>query len=234
MILLLDNYDSFVHNLARYFRLSGQEVLTVRNDHWTVDQVGQAIDEERIQGVVMSPGPCTPNEAGICLEVVQRFWNRIPMLGVCLGHQVIAQAMGGQVIAWEQPIHGLSDEIFHDQQHEFSSIPSPFRAGRYHSLTVRSESFPSCLQVSAWLDDGTIMGIRHRQQPLYGFQFHPESILTDFGLELLGGFLRESALDRSPVTDPSDARPADQRFCELPPGSQRSRSGALEVEGPGA
>ncbi len=207
MILVIDNYDSFVHNLARYFRLLGCQVEVRRNDQITLDEIQDRIEAKKIQLIVLSPGPCTPNEAGICLNLVRQLHQQIPILGVCLGHQVIAQALGGQVVEWHQPIHGQADFIHHDQQHEFEGVENPFPAARYHSLVVQPDALPPCLEVSAWLSDQTIMAIRHKQLPIVGFQFHPESILTQPGLQLLLGFLEFAKIlvDRTSV---------DQRLSE--------------------
>ena len=185
MIYLVDNYDSFVHNLARYFRLVGQQTVVVRNDGFDVDQlIGQKID-----AIVISPGPCSPNEAGRSLELVERLYDKIPILGICLGHQVIVQALGGQVVRSDRPVHGSASLVTHDERHEFAGIVNPFPAARYHSLIADPDTLPDCLEVSARTAGGTIMAIRHRERPVYGWQFHPESILTEPGFELLGQFL---------------------------------------------
>ena len=185
MILVLDNYDSFTYNLVQYLGELGAELQVARNDRITIAQI-EALAPERI---VISPGPCTPNEAGISLEVVGRFSPEIPILGVCLGHQSIGQAFGGIVVRSPHIMHGKTSEIHHDQQHLFAGLPNPFTATRYHSLIVERESLPECLVVSAETEDGINMGLRHRDYPVEGVQFHPESILTGEGKNLLRNFL---------------------------------------------
>ena len=191
MILLIDNYDSFVHNLARYFRLLGQETLVVRHDQTDV----AAIADLQPRAIVFSPGPCAPQQAGCCLEVVRALHPTIPMLGVCLGHQVIAEAFGGRIVRANQPVHGQASPIRHDQRGVFAKVPNPFPAARYHSLVVDPASVPSCLQITAWSDDRTIMAIEHRERPVVGWQFHPESVLTHVGYDLLAAFLRSVGID---------------------------------------
>ena len=185
MILLIDNYDSFVHNLARYFQRLGQETEVVRNDAISVDAVRSANPD----ALVLSPGPCTPYEAGNSLELVQQLWRELPILGVCLGHQTIAAAFDTRIVRSE-PMHGRTSEVLHDGQGVFSGFSNPFVACRYHSLVVDELTLPNCLQVSARTADGVVMGIRHDDRPMVGVQFHPESILTEFGCELLANFLR--------------------------------------------
>ena len=185
MILLIDNYDSFAHNLARYLRRLGCEVRCERNDAIDVGTIASM--EPRL--IVMSPGPCTPDEAGCCLEVVRELSARFPMLGVCLGHQVIAQGFGGTVVRASEPIHGMSSRIEHDGAQEFHGVPNPFTAGRYHSLVASTEDLPECLNVTAKTAEGVIMGLRHATLPIFGWQFHPESILTECGYELLANLL---------------------------------------------
>ncbi|HBO44875.1 MAG TPA: anthranilate/aminodeoxychorismate synthase component II [Planctomycetaceae bacterium] len=186
MILLIDNYDSFVFNLARYFRRLGQTTLVTRNSEIGVDEVRAM----RPAAVVLSPGPCTPTEAGCCLDVVRQLHTEIPMLGVCLGHQAIAQALGGRIVRAAEPIHGRPGVVRHDGRGIFAGLPEEITVGRYHSLVVDEASLPECLEVSARaVDDGTIMAIRHRRLPLVGLQFHPESILTEWGYWLVGSFL---------------------------------------------
>jgi anthranilate synthase component 2 len=189
VILLIDNYDSFVHNLARYLRLLGHVVEVRRNDRIELPEIQQRVDQGAISAVVLSPGPCSPNEAGICLPLVAKCYQQVPILGICLGHQAIAQALGGEVVRWDAPVHGQADWIFHDQQKDFASLPSPFVAGRYHSLVVSERTLPAFFDISARLADGTIMGIRHRRLPIAGYQFHPESILTPLGQTLLARYL---------------------------------------------
>ncbi len=185
MILLIDNYDSFVHNLARYFRRLGQETVVHRND--AID-VG-AVRAMQPQAIVLSPGPCTPNETGCCLDVVRELHAELPILGVCLGHQAIAAALGGSVVRATEPMHGRASDIHHDGQDLFAGLPNPLRGCRYHSLVVDESSLPSCLRVSARTADGIVMAIQHRELPVVGLQFHPESILTNGGDALLAGFL---------------------------------------------
>jgi len=194
MILLIDNYDSFAHNLGRYFQRLGQKVLVVRNDQVTALQVQQMVDRQEIHGIVISPGPGDPDSAGVCLELVERFYRQLPILGVCLGHQVIVQAFGGRVLQWNRPIHGMADEVFHQKESVFRSIPSPFLVGRYHSLVADQAAVPDCLAVTARLSDQTIMAVEHREWPVVGIQFHPESILTQFGPHLLEEFLKKARL----------------------------------------
>ncbi len=185
MVLVIDNYDSFTYNLVQYLGELGQELKVVRNDAMTVDQIA-ALKPERI---VISPGPCTPKEAGISVDTIKRLAGSIPILGVCLGHQSIGEAFGGEVVRAERLMHGKTSMIRHDQQTIFRNPPNPFEATRYHSLIVRRETLPSCLEVSAETAEGEIMGLRHRTLPVEGVQFHPESILTRPGKELLRNFL---------------------------------------------
>ena len=184
MILLIDNYDSFAHNLARYFKQLGQQVVVVRNDQIDLP----AVTELNPDAIVISPGPCTPEQAGISIPLVQEFVNTFPILGICLGHQAIAAALGGTVRRAKRPVHGQTSQVLHDQRGIFASdIPNPFQACRYHSLIV--DDLPDCLEVSAWTEDKIIMGFRHRERPIVGVQFHPESILSEAGYALLHGFL---------------------------------------------
>lgn len=220
MILLIDNYDSFVYNLARYFRQLGLVVEVVRNDGITVEQVQRRVESGEIRGLVLSPGPCSPDQAGICLSLVARLYQRLPLLGICLGHQAIAQALGGEVVRGPAPVHGQADWIYHDQQHDLRELPQPFTAGRYHSLIVREATLPSFFDVSARLEDGTIMALRHKRLPIVGYQFHPESILTPSGLALLAGFCRWVGLGPLASLDPLSGpatRPRELRD-EYPPG----------------
>lgn len=188
MILVVDNYDSFTYNLVQYLGELGQELLVKRNDEVSLDEIAKL----KPQHILISPGPCTPNEAGISLELIERFKDEIPILGVCLGHQSIAQAFGGEVVRAERLMHGKTSEIYHDGKTIFSGIPSPFTATRYHSLIVRKETLPDCLEVSAETAEGEIMGLRHRVYPVEGVQFHPESIITDHGMQLLRNFVERS------------------------------------------
>ena len=185
MILLIDNYDSFTYNLYQYFSELGEEVQVVRNDQITLAEIAELAPER----IVISPGPCTPNEAGISCEVIARFGPTIPTLGVCLGHQAIGQVFGGKVIRAPKPVHGKTEPIFHDGVGIFAGLPNPFTATRYHSLIVERQTLPSALEITAWTNDGLIMGLRHREFPIIGVQFHPESILTTDGKELLQHFL---------------------------------------------
>ena len=184
MILLLDNYDSFTYNLYQYLSELGAEVVVKRNDEIGVGDVA-ALAPERI---VISPGPCTPNEAGVSTAIIDRFAPAVPTLGVCLGHQCIGQAFGGRVVRGE-PVHGKTSAINHDGRPPFQGLPGPFQATRYHSLVVESSSIPDGLEVSAWTAAGTVMGLRHRERPCFGVQFHPESVLTPDGRQLLRNFL---------------------------------------------
>ena len=195
MILLIDNYDSFVHNLARYFQRLGHTTRVLRNT---------AIDAAEVRrlnpvAIVFSPGPRAPKEAGCSVELVREFHMELPILGVCLGHQIIAEALGGRVIRAREPVHGRSSTIVHDGRGVFTGLPERIVACRYHSLVVNEASLPACLEVSARLDDGTVMALRHRRLPVVGLQFHPESILTEVGYPLLAAFLRLAGM--SPATN---------------------------------
>jgi anthranilate synthase/aminodeoxychorismate synthase-like glutamine amidotransferase len=185
MILLVDNYDSFTYNLYQYLCELGAEVRVVRNDQTSVGEV-EALAPER---VVLSPGPRTPSEAGISVELVQRLAGRLPILGVCLGHQCVGEAFGGVVAGAGEIRHGKSSRIEHDGKGVFLGLPNPFEAIRYHSLAITPESVPECLEVTARSDSGVIMGVRHREHPIEGVQFHPESIMTSVGKDLLRNFL---------------------------------------------
>jgi anthranilate synthase component 2 len=186
MVLMIDNYDSFTYNLVQYLGELGADVRVVRNDEVTVAEV-EAMRPDRI---VVSPGPCSPNEAGISLGVIERLGSRVPILGVCLGHQAIGQAYGGRVVHARTLMHGKTSPIRHSGRGVFAGLPSPFTATRYHSLAVERESLPEVLEVTAWTEDGEIMGLAHRALPVEGVQFHPESILTEHGQALLAGFLK--------------------------------------------
>lgn len=190
MLLMIDNYDSFTYNLVQYFGELGADVRVFRNDQITVDEVA-AMNPRHI---VLSPGPCTPNEAGICLELIDRLQGRFPMLGVCLGHQSIGQAFGGTVTRAREVMHGKVSEVHHNDLGVFHGLPSPYTATRYHSLVVAKDNLPECFEVTAWTEhaDGAmdeIMGMRHRTLPIEGVQFHPESILTEHGHALLKNFM---------------------------------------------
>jgi anthranilate synthase component 2 len=194
MLLLIDNYDSFTYNLAQYLGELGAELDVRRNDQVTIEEI------ERLApaGIVISPGPCTPNEAGISLDAIRHFGGRVPILGVCLGHQSIGQAYGGQVVRAPEIMHGKTSMIHHDGQGLFAGVENPFEATRYHSLIVRREGLPDCLVPTAWIEDAdkTIMALRHREHFAWGVQFHPESILTRVGKQLLRNFLDRLQADR--------------------------------------
>ena len=185
MILVIDNYDSFTYNLVQYFGELGQEVLVKRNDEITVPEI-EALAPQKL---CVSPGPCTPNEAGISCDVIRHFGGKIPLLGVCLGHQCIGQVYGGEVVRAGRLMHGKTSPIHHHGENIFANLPNPFEATRYHSLLVRRESLPACLKITAETAEGEIMGLAHRDLPGYGVQFHPESILTTEGKNLLRNFL---------------------------------------------
>ena len=187
-ILLIDNYDSFTYNLYQYLGELGAEATVVRNDRITVDEALA----RRPSAIVISPGPGTPDQAGITLDLIQAAAGRVAVLGVCLGHQALGQAFGGKVVRAPRLMHGKVSEVHHDGRTIFSGLPPTFTATRYHSLVVAREGLPACLEVSAWTDDGVVMGLRHRELPLEGVQFHPESILTSAGKQLLTNFLRRS------------------------------------------
>ncbi len=184
MILMIDNYDSFTYNLVQYLGELGADLSVVRNDEVTVEQIGEMAPEK----IVLSPGPCTPDDAGVCLGTIRTYAGRIPILGVCLGHQSIGQAFGGNVIRAPKLMHGKTSEITHDGKGIFRGIESPLTATRYHSLIVERESLPDCLEIGAECD-GLVMGLRHKTLPVEGLQFHPESILTTTGKAILANFL---------------------------------------------
>jgi para-aminobenzoate synthetase component 2 len=191
MILVIDNYDSFTYNLVQYLGELGEEVVVYRNDE--IDLAG--IEQLKPSHILISPGPCTPNEAGISLSLIDHFKGVIPIFGVCLGHQSIGQAFGGEVIRAEKLMHGKTSQILHDEKTIFADIPSPFTATRYHSLIVRRETLPDCLEISAETAEGEIMGLRHKEYAVEGVQFHPESIITENGLQILRNFLKRTVLD---------------------------------------
>ena len=184
--MVIDNYDSFTYNLVQYLGELGAKLEVVRNDQTTVGH----IEKNPPERIVISPGPKTPTEAGICLEVIKKLTGHVPILGVCLGHQAIGQAYGGKVVRAPQIMHGKTSRINHDGKTVFQGLPNPFPATRYHSLIVERASLPPCLEISATSDDGLIMGLRHRQMKVEGVQFHPESVLTEAGKQLLANFLR--------------------------------------------
>jgi anthranilate synthase component 2 len=185
MLLMIDNYDSFTYNLVQYLGELGEEVVVRRNDEITVEEV-EALKPARI---VVSPGPCTPNEAGISVPLIERLAGKMPILGVCLGHQSIGQAFGGKIVHAKELMHGKTSKIHHKDIGVFKGLPNPFLATRYHSLVIERESLPDCLEITAWTDDGEIMGVRHKTLAIEGVQFHPESILTEHGHDLLQHFL---------------------------------------------
>ena len=200
MILLIDNYDSFTYNLYQYLSELGADVEVVRNDQIAVGDIAARLDE--IEQIVVSPGPCTPVEAGVSVDVIRQLGSRVPILGVCLGHQAIGAAYGGQVVRADVVMHGKTSEVFHDHQGVFADLPSPFTATRYHSLVVERSTLPDCLEITAETADGVIMGLRHREHPVEGVQFHPESILTTTGKDLLATFIgRASATE--PAREPA-------------------------------
>lgn len=193
MILMIDNYDSFTYNLVQYFGELQQQVKVVRNDQIGVNEITQL----QPQHIVLSPGPCTPNEAGVSLQVVKQFAGKIPILGVCLGHQAIGQAFGGKIVGANDIMHGKTSMIYHRNEHVFTNCDLPFSATRYHSLVIEQQSLPDCLEITAWTQNNTngmdeIMGVRHKELAVEGVQFHPESILTEFGHHLLQNFIQQN------------------------------------------
>ncbi|WP_121610347.1 aminodeoxychorismate/anthranilate synthase component II [Mesobacillus foraminis] len=186
MILMIDNYDSFTFNLVQYLGELGEELKVVRNDQLTVEQIADL----NPKFLMISPGPCSPNEAGISLEAIETFAGKLPIFGVCLGHQAIAQVFGGDVVRAERLMHGKTSMVHHDGSTIFKGIDNPFPAARYHSLIVKRETLPECLEVSAWTEEGEIMAVRHKHLPVEGVQFHPESILTTAGKQLLLNFIK--------------------------------------------
>jgi len=200
MILLIDNYDSFVYNLARYVRELGETPVVCRNDGLTTSDIERLAPSH----IIISPGPCSPNEAGISIEVVRRFGPAIPTLGVCLGHQAIGAAFGAAIVRARQPMHGKVSRIHHDGSGIFTGLPSPFHATRYHSLAVSPESLPAVLRVTATADDGEIMALEHREHPVVGVQFHPESALSEHGYRLLDRFLHGERSQRETLPDRAD------------------------------
>ena len=188
MIVMIDNYDSFTYNLVQYLGEMGAELRVFRNDEVTVEQVAELQPDH----VIISPGPCTPNEAGISVPLIHALAGKVPLLGVCLGHQAIGQAFGGEVVRAGRLMHGKTSPILHEGKGVFNGLPSPFQATRYHSLVIRRESLPDCLEITAETEIGEIMGVRHKELPVEGVQFHPESILTEHGKDLLRNFLTGS------------------------------------------
>ncbi|NKE71604.1 anthranilate synthase component II [Candidatus Manganitrophus noduliformans] len=189
MLLILDNYDSFTYNLVQYLGELGAEMAVHRNDRITL----QEIEKMQPSKIVISPGPCTPKEAGISVDLIRKFGSQIPILGVCLGHQAIGEAFGGEIIRAPRLMHGKTSMIEHDGRGVYRGLPNPFEATRYHSLIIRRESMPEVLEITAWTKEGEIMGVRHKTFPIEGVQFHPESILTKVGKDLLKNFLESAA-----------------------------------------
>lgn len=190
MILMIDNYDSFTFNLVQYLGELGEELVVKRNDEITISE----IEELSPQFLMISPGPCSPNEAGISMEAIKHFAGKIPIFGVCLGHQSIAQVFGGDVVRAERLMHGKTSEMHHNGETIFKGLENPFTATRYHSLIVKNETLPDCLEVTAWTEENEIMAIRHKTLPIEGVQFHPESIMTSFGKDLLKNFITQYKL----------------------------------------
>ena len=188
MLLMIDNYDSFTYNLVQYLAEIGQEVEVVRNDKISIEEINKL----NPQYIVISPGPCTPNEAGISLELIEAFKGKIPILGVCLGHQSIGQAFGGSIIHAQTIMHGKTSKISHNNKGVFKGIKNPFIATRYHSLVIEKQTLPNCFDITAWTDDNEIMGIKHKELAIEGVQFHPESILSEHGHDLLKNFLDQN------------------------------------------
>ena len=185
MLVLIDNYDSFTYNLAQYFQMLGEEVKVIRNDAIKVEEIATFSPDY----LVISPGPCTPKEAGISIEAIKYYAGKLPILGVCLGHQSIVAAFGGHIVQAKTIMHGKTSDIYHDGKTIFTNLPNPFVATRYHSLVAERKSLPACLEITAWTEDKEIMGVRHKEFLIEGVQFHPESILTKEGLNLLKNFL---------------------------------------------
>jgi anthranilate synthase/aminodeoxychorismate synthase-like glutamine amidotransferase len=197
IVLVIDNYDSFTYNLVQYLGELGEQVVVHRNDEISLEEINRLSP----LAAVLSPGPGTPGEAGICKDLLLELGPALPTLGVCLGHQCLGEAYGGQVRKAARVMHGKVSQVIHQEQSVFRGIPSPFAATRYHSLVVERDGLPSELEVTAWTDDGTVMGLRHRQYPLAGVQFHPEAILTEHGHELLANFLQDARAWRNRSTD---------------------------------
>lgn len=212
-VVVIDNYDSFVFNLARYFEQLGQPTCVVRNDRMDV----AVLRGWRPRAIVISPGPGRPADAGVSLDVVRQLYRDVPILGVCLGHQVIAEALGGRVAHAAEPVHGRASDLVHVGEGVFEGLPSPLRVGRYHSLGVEADTLPDDLMVTARTDDGTIMAIAHRAYNVVGLQFHPESILTDHGYTLLANFMRQSGIDV--VASATELDGANTRRIAAPPPS---------------
>ncbi len=186
MILMIDNYDSFTYNIVQYFYELGQEVVVKRNDEITIEDIENM---NNIDAIVISPGPCTPNEAGISVDVIKKFKGVYPILGVCLGHQSIGQAFGAKIVKAKCLMHGKTSKIYHNEKGLFEGIPNPFNAVRYHSLVIDESTLPQDIEITARSDDGEIMAIEHKKYPIWGVQFHPESILTEYGMKILENFI---------------------------------------------
>ncbi len=201
MFILIDNYDSFTYNLYHFLGELGAEIEVWRNDQIDV----ASVLAKHPQGLILSPGPCDPDKAGICLDLIAAAPESLPMLGVCLGHQAIGQAFGGQVVRAPLPMHGKLSPIEHKQSGVFAGLPSPLAATRYHSLTLAPDSVPDCLEVTAWTEDGVVMGVSHRSRPVHGVQFHPESIASEHGHALLGNFLRLAGHNQPPLRHAASA-----------------------------
>lgn len=195
MIIMIDNYDSFTYNLVQYVGELGEELRVFRNDKITLEE----IENMKPDYLMISPGPCTPNEAGISMDVIRYFAGKVPTLGVCLGHQSIGQVFGGKIVRAERLMHGKTSEVLHDGKTIFAGIPSPFQAARYHSLLIQEESIPEELEITARTPEGEIMAIRHRELPIEGVQFHPESIITQYGKQMLKNFLTAYAKEIQPI-----------------------------------
>ena len=195
MILLLDNYDSFVYNLDRYLQRLGHPTLVLRSDSIGCDGVARL----KPSAILISPGPKDPDHAGCSMEVIRRFCSSIPILGVCLGHQAIGQALGGRIVRAKEPMHGKASWIRHTSHRLLAGLPEKFQVGRYHSLVIDSQTLPNCLTPTAWTLDGTIMVVEHREHPVFGVQFHPESILTEHGYAILGNFLTQAGLSSASI-----------------------------------
>ncbi|MDQ0163391.1 aminodeoxychorismate/anthranilate synthase component II [Bacillus alveayuensis] len=195
MILMIDNYDSFTYNLVQYLGELGEELVVKRNDEITIQEI-EALNPRYL---MISPGPCSPNEAGISLQAIESLAGKVPIFGVCLGHQSIAQAFGGDVIRAERLMHGKTSMIYHDGKTIFKNLPNPFTATRYHSLIVKKDTLPDCFEVTAWTAENEIMGIRHKELPIEGVQFHPESIMTENGKKLLKNFLTSYSIQEKSV-----------------------------------
>lgn len=211
MILVIDNYDSFVHNLARYLRQLGCETVVVRNDEITLEQ----LEAMQPAAIVLSPGPCRPSEAGISEAIIREYTGIFPILGICLGHQAIVEALGGKVVRSERPLHGQSSLMHHHADGLFANLPNPLRVARYHSLVAEPEAMPAELQVTGWLEDGMVMAVEHLKHATFGWQFHPESILTEQGYELLARFLRRAGLEPHPVPTPDNMVVASEKGSGL-------------------